>query len=130
MSLNSGSLNWSLDCKIYIPDTKWLQLNDSTAYHGLIASYTTVLKRVYQLEIREFRQLAEKRFEEQIARKEEASLKKQQKTSFGSSTNFGGSTKSLSKSKFGGSIKNMTKSTLSLKKVKKFGSTLSIGKGF
>ena len=79
------------------------------------------------MEIREFRRLAERRFEEQIQRKEEASLKKQQKTSFGSSTNFGGSTKSLSKSKFGGSIKNMTKSTLSLKKVKKFGSTLSIG---
>lgn len=114
---------------VYRPLIKWLQINDRTAYMSLIASYTESMKTVYRREICQFRELAEKRFEEQMNRKkEESNLRKDKKHS--GSTSYLGSTKSLSKSKFGGSISKLSKSTMSLtKKAKKFGSTMSIGGG-
>ena len=114
---------------VYRPLIKWLQINDRTAYMSLIASYTESMKTVYRREICQFRELAEKRFEEQMNRKkEESNLRKDKKHS--GSTSHLGSTRSLSKSKFGGSISKLSKSTMSLtKKAKKFGSTMSIGGG-
>jgi len=116
---------------IYRPLIQWLQINDRTAYMSLVASYTDSVKIVYKNEIQQFRNLAEKRFEEQLQRKEEKSLKKHKNDKkMGSSSKLSGSMLSLSKSKskIGGSIKNLSKSTISLtKKAKKFGSTLSIG---
>ena len=100
---------------------------------SLVAIYTESIRSVYRREIRSFRELAEKRFEQQIQEKQEREKTLRSSSGMGlragSTKNLGGSTKSLSKTKFGGSIKNLSMSSISLaKKSKKFASSLSLGK--
>ena len=83
----------------------WLRSNDQTAFMSLVATYTDSVRTIYRKEIRAFRELAQKRFEDQMA--EKAEREKTVKSSSGmlrsgSSKNLGGSTKSLNKNKFGG----------------------------
>ena len=97
---------------------------------SLVATYTDSVRTIYRKEIRAFRELAQKRFESQMAEKteREKTLKSSSGLLSGSTSKLGGSVKSLSKSKFGGSIKNLSMSSISLtKKAKKFGSSLSLG---
>jgi len=100
---------------------------------SLVATYTDSVRTIYRKEIRSFRELAQKRFEAQMAEKSErekklGTLKSSSGLLSGSTSKLGGSVKSLSKTKFGGSIKNLSMSSISLtKKAKKFGSSLSLG---
>ena len=114
------------------PLVLWLRSNDQTAFMSLVAIYTESIRSVYRREIRSFRELAEKRFEQQIQEKQEREKTLRSSSGMGlragSTKNLGGSTKSLSKTKFGGSIKNLSMSSISLaKKSKKFASSLSLG---
>ena len=116
----------------YRPLVLWLRSNDQTAFMSLVAIYTESIRSVYRREIRSFRELAEKRFEQQIQEKQEREKTLRSSSGMGlrsgSTKNLGGSTKSLSKTKFGGSIKNLSMSSISLaKKSKKFASSLSLG---
>lgn len=115
----------------YRPLIVWLRINDQTTFMSLVATYTESVRGVYRREIRQFRELAEKRFEDQMKEreaKENKTLKSSSGLGLGSSKKLSGSIKSVSK--IGGSIKNLSKSTFSLtKKAKKFGSSLSINKG-
>lgn len=116
----------------YRPLIVWLRINDQTTFMSLVATYTESVRGVYRREIRQFRELAEKRFEDQMkereAKENKSSLKSSSGLTLGSSKKLSGSIKSVSK--IGGSIKNLSKSTFSLtKKAKKFGSSLSINKG-
>jgi len=115
----------------YRPLIVWLRINDQTTFMSLVATYTESVRCVYRREIRQFRELAEKRFEDQMKEreaKENKTLKSSSGLGLGSSKKLSGSIKSVSK--IGGSIKNLSKSTFSLtKKAKKFGSSLSINKG-
>jgi hypothetical protein len=47
----------------YRPLIVWLRINDQTTFMSLVATYTESVRGVYRREIRQFRELAEKRFE-------------------------------------------------------------------
>ena len=98
----------------YRPLILWLRTNDQTAFMSLVATYTDAVRTVYRKEIRAFRELAEKRFEVQMAEKaeREKTLRSGSGMLRSGSTKNLGSTKSLSKSKFGGSIKNLSMSSI------------------